>query len=533
MYNLDFNLGGPALKQFTAMIGSLGQIQTGAIVAQKALDAFKLPKQSVDFSKVLPKPMPTIPSVPGVSSVSSVPKADLVQKIKLVLTGQGEAEQAYDTLNKIADKAKVSTTELTNSFVGLRQKGIVIAAADMKDMAFKLQMANRDAQKLPQTLQTLNPILTEAGKPTKTLKDSFGSILTAALDVQRGFEFLKYPLMQLPDRFTSIQSAVVGVRDAMNTGNWSVAAESITAGFTESMGVINDFRTSWGFVKEGFIGAKTVFSETFSVLSEGALKAIGHIRTMGTTLITQTLPNVFAFVGRSVLSFGAYAASLMGATGAQIALNVAMTANPIGVIVVGIAAVGTAVYGLIKYWDDVKKFLGNMASYLWAMNPFSWLINLVKNVFPNFYNGVKEWFGKAFSFIDSTFIQPLKDFFNWFMSMPDKVATVSAETTNYYKNMFGQKDDNPFSQYAFKGFAFENATNLPVTSSVTPKGLGIDKKNKEISGENRQVKNINITIGSIGQGLTVVSNNIQESEQKVKDIIMRLLVDSVNQANYQ
>ena len=71
-------------------------------------------------------------------------------------------------------------------------------------------------------------------------------------------------------------------------------------------------------------------------------------------------------------------------------------------------------------------------------------------------------------------------------------------------------------------------------SAATPKNLGIDKKGKEIAGENRQVKNITITIGSlISGGFTVVSENLQESEQKIKDIITRVLVDATNQVNYQ
>ncbi|MEJ7658465.1 MAG: hypothetical protein WKG07_01980 [Hymenobacter sp.] len=50
---------------------------------------------------------------------------------------------------------------------------------------------------------------------------------------------------------------------------------------------------------------------------------------------------------------------------AQIGLNVAMSANPIGVIVVGLLAVGGAVCGIIEHWDTVKGWLlklGNSCS---------------------------------------------------------------------------------------------------------------------------------------------------------------------------
>lgn len=43
---------------------------------------------------------------------------------------------------------------------------------------------------------------------------------------------------------------------------------------------------------------------------------------------------------------------------AQWALNAAMLANPIGLIIAGITALGAAIAGILAYWDDIKAFFG-------------------------------------------------------------------------------------------------------------------------------------------------------------------------------
>jgi phage-related minor tail protein len=47
-------------------------------------------------------------------------------------------------------------------------------------------------------------------------------------------------------------------------------------------------------------------------------------------------------------------------TAAQWALNIAMTANPIGLIVVGIAALAGAAFMLIKYWEPIGEFFSGL-----------------------------------------------------------------------------------------------------------------------------------------------------------------------------
>ena len=110
----------------------------------------------------------------------------------------------------------------------------------------------------------------------------------------------------------------------------------------------------------------------------------------------QTLWNMRDLIGALVISWGAYKVAVIGAlvvekiisfisaiqtvqaategmTAAQAALNVVMNANPIGLIITAVAALGFGIYELIKHWDSVSVAMGsawewmkNIASIIWG-----------------------------------------------------------------------------------------------------------------------------------------------------------------------
>jgi hypothetical protein len=82
-------------------------------------------------------------------------------------------------------------------------------------------------------------------------------------------------------------------------------------------------------------------------------------------------------------SYGIYAgyiaittSGLTLVTAAQWAWNLAMNANPIVLIITGVVALGAAIYGLIRYWDDLKLATLNMtASVLSSLLPLEKAFN--------------------------------------------------------------------------------------------------------------------------------------------------------------
>lgn len=392
------------------------------------------------------------------------------------------------------------------------------------------------------TVASVGTALNQTPTIAKTASERIGEMATAALDVQRAVEYMTYPIEALPERWQSIRTEIVNAAMAINSGDWSAAGAAISSGINEAMGTVNDFRTSWSFVKEGFTSAKTIFTETWGLFSQNAMGAISTVKTLGLTFVTQTLPAVLTFVGQGVVSLVGFVASLMGATGAQAALNAVMLANPIGLIVAGIVAIGLAVYGLIKYWDDIKGYLVDFTNFFIQNNPFSWIANLVGYVFPNFKTAVVETFQSIFGWIDTYFIQPISKVMSWLgeqiSGITNEVNTAIAANSKSYDELMGKNNAPlPGLSAPLSGSAVSDSVGNSAQSLGKKRGGGgLDSvgKAQSIEGGGGQIKNINIHIDKL---VETVQNNFQSGgqmdERKIREAVTRALVDGVNDFNRQ
>lgn len=91
----------------------------------------------------------------------------------------------------------------------------------------------------------------------------------------------------------------------------------------------------------------------------------------------------------------------VGMTIAQWSLNSAMLANPIGLIIVGIALIIAGIVLLIVYWDDVKK--AGAAAWRWIEDAAKSVWNWLKGV----GSSIGDWFGKVL---------------HWFEELPGKIG---------------------------------------------------------------------------------------------------------------
>ncbi len=101
-YGFNFDIGGGAVKQFSQMIGSLGQLQTGAKAAQSAFNGLKLPKQNSDLSK---------PFVPIKSAIDSASGALISGGFTVVSENIQESEQK---IKDIITRVLVDATNQVN-----------------------------------------------------------------------------------------------------------------------------------------------------------------------------------------------------------------------------------------------------------------------------------------------------------------------------------------------------------------------------------------------------------------------------------
>lgn len=81
---------------------------------------------------------------------------------------------------------------------------------------------------------------------------------------------------------------------------------------------------------------------------------------------------------------GITAALTLGLSGLRsvlLAVNIAMFANPIGLIVAGIALAVAAVAGLIYYWDELKESMSNVSWMSFFLGPLKASLSLLKLLF--------------------------------------------------------------------------------------------------------------------------------------------------------
>ena len=158
----------------------------------------------------------------------------------------------------------------------------------------------------------------------------------------------------------------------------------------------------------------------------------------------------------TVASFSAlkYAAALKWLQGAQLGLNMAMTANPIGFVIAGIAAVTVAVGALIYYWDDLKA----------AFLDVSWL-SVIKSVFRNLWNFMSDTF-PVFGWV----IEQLTGLMG--IDINTALAATVAPITPAY-----------------------TGTPTPLLDAITPVKTNVPKGGQQITSSNTQSKST--TVGTV------------------------------------
>ena len=237
----------------------------------------------------------------------------------------------------------------------------------------------------------------------------------------------------------------------------------------------------------------------FGTLMIPAIKTAAQVLTTLTGGINNLLENhkglveilkigvgvVLGFVaGYKSLAFvvGVYKTAVSILTIAQLALNGAMIANPIGLIIGGIAA-GVAVYGVVKNWDKIKEY------------------------FANLWEGIKQTFFDA--------LEAIKPAINFVGNAAGKLMAVTrvvSESVTWVGNKLGlteEKADFSANNLTRPAFQLETAkNNKPVSEHITQKGGAIDNYNKNVVNNAPVNYSPNITI----QG-NANKNDILEAEK--------------------
>jgi hypothetical protein len=251
-------------------------------------------------------------------------------------------------------------------------KGAGVSFKDVQNTVSELAQAVKRAKPLMtapesewKTYDTLHGYLEQIKKTFKELGDDGGSAfrkvrnevdsaLAGASQAGNGLTAMRNQLRQLGKEDYSAETAkkMADLRLQITKTNNELRNAS-KDGFAKTM---NASRSLFSVLQVG-IGALGMFGIESEKLNKTMVQSMGMLQ--GLTTIQQLYSQgVFTSTVNLIKETGAKVANTLataGATKAQIAWNTALMANPIGLVLAGVAALGAAIYGLVSAFKHFNK----------------------------------------------------------------------------------------------------------------------------------------------------------------------------------
>lgn len=257
-----------------------------------------------------------------------------------------------------------------------------------------------------------------------------------------------------------------------------------------------------------------------AAMGKAATSTWGFVRAMFASSMSLLRAGVqYALTGAMII--GTFITSVVSATAAQLGLNIAMSANPIGLIVVGIAAAVGAVVLLVKHWDTIKTTLINFGKWIWQHHPFKWLIDVTDKIFPGFK-------------------KQMEDLWTWVKSKFEALVGWLKDAYSFIKKLFDTGADSSPTNFAFTPQAAIPGIDMPNAAqknqAITgPGSMANSKELKDTSssiaaGGNRPT-NIYVTIGKFQDKIEVHSSTVEKGVDEIVRLIDERLLGILNSAN--
>jgi len=219
--------------------------------------------------------------------------------------------------------------------------------------------------------------------------------------------------------------------------------------------------------------------------------------------------------------------------------NIALSANPIGLVVIGIAAL-VGIIALVAskfesfgeffsyFWDSQAGLLENMGKLFVKLNPFWWLLNLVDMVFPGIKDKVVGFFSDLWDSIFG-FIKPLLEFFGF----GDDVA-ITADVNHNITDETKPKTDAELSVTDSKTtdtkIVADNgySSNMPMTNNSGKESNVSSSTQKEGAGfASAEKKEINTRIENLVKEININVPDFQMTKSQLKKYINEALVSAI------
>ncbi len=258
-----------------------------------------------------------------------------------------EIEGNEELLNELA-RLRRETAELKNEnkdYNRTLKSGEKVSkeqARNFERNTIQIKQNNASIRNLTKELQGANIEKDNARKRLTEMRRSLQEMALAGDTSSEAYRRLRGEAAELQDAIDRVNREVkIFADDAMVINTVVDATRGLTAGFQGVLGV----QALLGFESEKF---------------RQTMQRLVAVQQVSNAL--QTVSNLLQKESRLVI-LGKVAAVKI-ATAAQWAWNAAMTANPIGLIVAGVAALGAGVYALVRHFDSVTAAIRRAADWL-------------------------------------------------------------------------------------------------------------------------------------------------------------------------
>lgn len=146
-------------------------------------------------------------------------------------------------------------------------------------------------------------------------------------------------------------------------------------------------------------------------------------------LIAKALADNMQWIGPLIIGLGLWAA-------AQWVLNAALDANPIGLVVLALAALVAAVALVITNWDTIVAFFKGIWDAVWKWT--SDRITDIRNFIVSTWNQIYKWFSDRLTAIKDFFVGIWNDIVSFFEGIGSKIASAASSVIDWFAALPGK-----------------------------------------------------------------------------------------------
>lgn len=345
-------------------------------------------------------------------------------------------------------------------------------------------------------IESLAPVI--VAELPSMVSDILPHLVSAAKSLVTGL------ISQLPALGRAVLDAIPSIFDGMTDVIGESSVGKLKGSFEGLKNTITDTFSNIGPMLKDFCeGGISTFCDALSTAMDLASGAISVIEALS-PVIGAVAGAIITYKGAVMLWNAAETAKnvVMGiSTAAQWALNVAMTANPIGIVIV---AIGALVGAFIVLWNKSEGFR-NFWINLWEK---------VKAIVTSAWEGIKAGFEK------------IK---NGISAVKEKVSTMwngvkekTSELWGGVKNVVSEKLNNIKSAYDAHGGGLKGATFAAIEGVKEYYRTGYDAINQLTGGKLGEVVN------AVGEKMEVVKSKFGEAFGNVKNTVMTIFENIKN-----